>query len=89
MNLHRKDQAQAQGASVASYAPIAQTLSSLPEDERKRLRAKFDIAYFVAIEQLAYRKYPRICELEARHGVNVTCGVTVTSIYDKCALVAL
>ncbi len=71
MNLHKKEQAQAQGASVASYAPIARTLTSLPEDERKRLRAKFDIAYFVATEQLAYRKYPRICELEARHGVNL------------------
>ncbi len=63
MNLHKKDQAQAQGVEC--------TLSSLPEDERKRLRAKFDIAYFVATEQLAYRKYPRICELEARLGVNL------------------
>ena len=70
MNLLRREQARAQGASVATYAPIAQSLNSLSEDERRKLRAKFDIAYFVATEQLAYRKYPRICELEARHGVN-------------------
>ena len=48
-----------------------QSLNSLPEDERRKLRAKFNIAYFVATEQLAYRKYPRICELEARHGVHL------------------
>ena len=68
MNLHKREQARAHGASVASCAPIARSLNSLTDDERKRLRAKFDI---VATEQLAYRKYPRICELEARHGVNL------------------
>ena len=54
MNLHRREQAQAQGTSVASYAPIAQSLSFLSEDKRRRLKAKFDIAYFVATEQLAF-----------------------------------
>ena len=54
---------------MAAYAPIAQALNFLPVDEGKRLRVKFDIAYFVATEQLAYRKYPRIYKLEARHGV--------------------
>jgi len=57
--------------SVATYTPIAQSLNTLSEDERKRLRAKFDIAYFVATEQLAFHKYPKMCELEARHGVNL------------------
>ena len=71
MNLLRREKAQAQGASIATYAPIAKSLSSLPEDERKKLRAKFDIAYFVATEQLAFLKYPTICELESRHGVNL------------------
>jgi len=46
MNLLRREQAQAQGASVTTYAPIAQSLNSLPEDERRKLRAKFDIALF-------------------------------------------
>ena len=43
-------------------------MSALSEDEK--LCHKFDIAYFVAIEKLSFRKYPQICELEARHGVN-------------------
>ena len=43
----------------------------LSEDERRKLRAKFDIAYFVATEHLAFWKYPRNCELEASHGVNL------------------
>ena len=61
MNLLRKQQAQVQGMNGATYAPIAQSLNTLSEDERKRLRAKFDIANFVATEQLAFRKYPKIC----------------------------
>ena len=64
MNLYRREQSQKKGESVASYAPIAQALNSLPVDERK---SKF--LYFVATEQLAYQKYPRIYKLEARHGV--------------------
>ena len=35
------------------------------------LRYKFDIAYFVATEQLAFKKYPKVCELESRHGVKL------------------
>jgi len=71
MNLLRKEQAQAQGASVASYAPIAQSLSTLSEDEHRNLKTKFNIAYFMAPEHLAFRKNPKICELEARYGVNL------------------
>ena len=59
MNLLRKEQAQPQGASVASYAPIAQSLNTLSEDERRMLRTKFDITYFVATEHFAYLKYPK------------------------------
>lgn len=32
---------------------------------------KVDIAYFVATEQLTFCKYPKICEPEATHGVNL------------------
>ena len=31
---------------------------------------------FVAIEKLSFRKYPQICELEARHGVNIGSSYT-------------
>jgi len=71
MNLQRKEQAQAQGVSVALYAPIVQSLNTLSEDEHRNLKTKFDITYFVATEHLAFRKYPKICELEARYGVNL------------------
>lgn len=43
---------------------------------RRRSCHKFDIAYFVAIEKLSFRKYPQICELEARHGVNIGSSYT-------------
>ena len=56
---------------VALYAPIAQALSKLPAEEKGKLRKKFDIAYFVATEKLLFMKYPGICELEARHGVDL------------------
>lgn len=41
------------------------------EDEQSKLRLKFDIAFFIASEQLPFTKYPRICVLEQRHGVNL------------------
>ena len=53
------------------HAPIAKAFNTLPEDERDRLKVKFDIAYFIATEKLAFTKYPKICDLEARHGVRV------------------
>ena len=71
MQLLKKEQGRAAGLGAASYAPIAQALSKLPAEERDRLKKKFDIAYFVATEKLAFTKYPSICELEARHGVEL------------------
>ena len=52
MNLERRDQAQAQGLGAAVYAPIVQSLQTLPDEERDKLKKKFDIAYFVATEHL-------------------------------------
>ena len=39
----------------------------LPEDDRKQLRYKLEIAYFVATEKVSFKKDPKLCELEARH----------------------
>ena len=50
--------------------PLLRRLT-LSDNERKRLRVKFGIAYFVATENLPFTKYPKICELETRHGVNL------------------
>ncbi len=71
MNFQRKEQVQAQGASVICYSPIARSLNTLPDEDRGKLRRKFEIDYFVAAEQLVFRKYLRICALEAKHGVDL------------------
>ena len=34
----------------SSYAPIAQAFARPSDEEREKLRAKFDIAYFVGVE---------------------------------------
>ena len=39
--------------------------------KREKLQAKFDIAHFVACENLPFTKYSKICELEAHHGVEL------------------
>ena len=71
MNLHRRELARAKGLGPASYSSIAQALCTLTDEERKKLRCKFDIACSVAKEQLSLTKYPRLCELEPRHGVEL------------------
>ena len=71
MSLLKKQRAEASGLSLASYAPIAKAFNTLSEDERERLKVKFDIAYFIATENIAFTKYPKICDLEARHGVRL------------------
>ena len=71
MLLLKKEHADAKGLGAASYAPIAQLLQGLSVDERAKLSKKFDIAYFAATEKLAFTKYPSICQLEARHGVDI------------------
>ena len=53
------------------YAPIVQSLQTLPDEERDKLKKKFDIAYFVATEHPAFTKFEKICDLEVRHGVEL------------------
>ena len=55
----------AQDASVSLYIPTMHLYNSPPQDERRRLRAKFDITqYFVATEQLLYQKHPKSATLK-------------------------
>ena len=79
MSLLKKQRAEASGLGPAAYAPIAKAFSNLPVEERERLRVKFDIAYFVAMDKLAFMKYPKICELEV-----VTVFVLVPRIEMIC-----
>ena len=77
MNLLKREHARASGSDVTSYAPIARALNRLTDNERDQLRHKFDISYFLASEKISFRKYPQLCELEARHGVAI--GSTYTN----------
>ena len=76
MSLLKKEYAKADNNPICSYAPIARALSKLPELEMKQLRVKFDLAYFIAKEKIAFSKYSKLCELEARHGVTVGSAYT-------------
>ena len=71
MILLKKEQARSKGLDATSYAPIAMALSRVSEEERARLKRKFDVAYFVANEKLSFKKYAGICDLEKRHGVDL------------------
>ena len=42
MDLHRRELARSKGFSATSYFPIAQALSTLPEDDKKKQRLKLD-----------------------------------------------
>ena len=59
------------GAGPSSYDPIAQAFNTLTEQERGVLRCKFDIAHFVAVENLPFTKYSKICKLESHHGIQI------------------
>ena len=71
MSHLRTAQAKASGEPVTSYAPIARALLMLDEPERARMRRKFDVCYLMAKEGIAFEKFPSLCELEARHEVDL------------------
>ena len=71
MGLFKKKQAESSGLSTSDYAPIAKAFNKLPDDEREKLKLKFDIANFVAAENLPFVMYPKICQLESHHGVKI------------------
>ena len=70
LSLLKKQRAQASGLGQHRMLPSRRP-SIRYRKTRERLKVKFDIAYFIATEKFAFTKYPKICELEARHGVHV------------------
>ena len=50
MSLLKKQHALSADLVPSSYAPIAQAFARPSDEEREKLRAKFDIAYFVGVE---------------------------------------
>lgn len=69
MQLFSREHAKEKSLSI--HLPIIESLQTLSNEDREALRKKFDIAYFIATEQLPLAKYPRLCELEKRHAVHL------------------
>ena len=71
MSLLRTEQAKATNTTITSYAPIARSMLSMEKPLQEKMCKKFDICYVLAKENLAFRKYPAIYQLESRHGVDL------------------
>ena len=77
MALLRREAAAATEQSLTSNPSRVVALTSLPEDKMLRLRHKFDIAYWLAVEKISFQKFLINCDLETQHGVNI--GTTYTT----------
>lgn len=71
MSLLKKQHAGSAGLGPSAYAPITKAFNKLSDEERGKLRLKFDIAHFVATENLPFTMYAKICELEVHHRVDL------------------
>ena len=49
---------------IREYAPIARSLYSMDESAEKKILRKFDIAYMIAKEGMAFVKLKPLCQLE-------------------------
>ena len=58
---------------ICDYAPIARAIlqPSMDEATRQRLKRKFEIAYMVVKENLAFKKIKPLCDMEESHGVDI------------------
>ena len=63
-----------QSSDVTDYAPIAKALSTLDAGSELKLTKKFEIAYLLCKENLAFTKMAPLCALEERHGVDLGSG---------------
>ena len=84
MSLLKKQRALSADLVPSSYAPIAQAFARPSDEEREKLRAKFDIAYFVGVEIFRSRnirtfvswrlvmecRLARLCKRKRREGVH-------------------
>ena len=59
--------AKSRSSDVTQYTPIAKALSTLDHDSESKLRRKFEVAYFLSKEGLAFAKMAAVCELEQKH----------------------
>ena len=54
---------------IYKTTPIGKVICGATNDEQMRVTKLFDIAYFIAAEELPFSKFPGLVELEKRHGV--------------------
>ena len=71
MMLLRAEQAKSKQLSITSYSPIARCLLRMDQTSKEQMHKKFDICYVMTKENMAFRKYPALHELEIRHGVDL------------------
>ena len=64
----------AQSSDIRRYSPIAAALHKIDECTEAVTWRKFDIAYTMAKEGIAFNKMKTLCELEERHRVNLGDG---------------
>ena len=74
MSLFHKAQAKNLGEYYQQHAPIARALLTIDATTEARLKKKFDLAYFLSKENLAFSKMSSLCELEERRGVDLGSG---------------
>jgi len=70
MRLYNKYQSE----SVTDYSPLARALYNLDGSTKRTLEKKFDLAYFICKENIAFTKMAPLCELQAKHGVQLGTG---------------
>ena len=70
MLLHTKSKS----SSVVEYAPIARAFATLDRDAESKLKRKFEIAYLICKEGMAFTKMAPLCALEEKHGVDLGIG---------------
>ena len=67
----KEDLAKANNQSVTSFSPIARSLMNMDATTRERMKRKFDICYVMAMEGMAFSKYPALYDLESLHEVDL------------------
>ena len=61
-------------ASDIEYTLITRALSTLDLDSASKMKCKFEIAYILCKEGLAFTKLEALCELEEKHGTDLGTG---------------
>ena len=67
MLLLRKEQS----SDVCDYSPIARAFYKMDKTAEGKIKKKFDVAYMMAKEGIAFYKMESLCQLQERHGVDL------------------